>query len=303
MLFSELYSAYYNTVAEILKYAVRKELTDSKINEIVFEKAFGESSLTIPTALKTEKWQLITSDCKTPLKNEPYMPLTNLEKRWLKAISLDARVKLFDVDFTGIENVEPLFTSDMIYYYDQYADGDDFTDEGYIIRFKIILNAIKNKQPLKLKLKDRHGKPTVANVMPEYLEYSEKDDKFRLITSGCRHRKIVKLSSIIGCKPYFGEGINDSVKLEIRKANLTFTLFDGRNTLERAMLHFAHFEKTVEKVDDNYYVVNLTYDPNDETELLIRILSFGPFIKVTEPESFVNIIKERLKKQKDAGFK
>ena len=61
-------------------------------------------------------------------------------------------------------------------------------------------------------------------------------------------------------------------------------------------------EKTVEKADENHYVVTLTYDPNDETELLIRILSFGPFIKVTEPKFFVNAIKERLKLQKRCGI-
>ncbi|MGE5629050.1 MAG: WYL domain-containing protein, partial [Solirubrobacterales bacterium] len=35
----------------------------------------------------------------------------------------------------------------------------------------------------------------------------------------------------------------------------------------------------------------------DETELLIRILSFGPVIKVLAPEKFLNLIKERVMKQ------
>ncbi len=302
MLFSELYSTYYNTVAEILRHSVREELTEQKLKEIVSEKGFGESILTIPSALKSEKWQLITADYNTPLRNEPQMPLTMLEKQWLKAISLDPRVKLFDVDFSGLENIEPLFTPDKVYYYDQYANGDDYENLGYIQKFRIILKATKEKQPLKMELDDRRGKPLFVNVIPEYLEYSEKDDKFRLITSGCRFRKTINLSSVLSCKPYYGEGLKRNVKNEIKKTSVTFTLFDGRNTLERAMLHFAHFEKTVEKTDDNSYVVHITYDPNDETELLIRILSFGPFIKVTEPESFVNIIKDRLKKQKRCGI-
>ncbi len=302
MLFSELYSTYYNTVAEILRHSVREELTEQKLKEIVSEKGFGESILTIPSSFKSEKWQLITADYNTPLRNEPQMPLTMLEKQWLKAISLDPRVKLFDVDFSGLENIEPLFTPDKVYYYDQYANGDDYENLGYIQKFRIILKATKEKQPLKMELDDRRGKPLFVNVIPEYLEYSEKDDKFRLITSGCRFRKTINLSSVLSCKPYYGEGLKRNVKNEIKKTSVTFTLFDGRNTLERAMLHFAHFEKTVEKTDDNSYVVHITYDPNDETELLIRILSFGPFVKVTEPESFVNIIKDRLKKQKRCGI-
>lgn len=302
MLFSELYGSYYNTVAEILRYAVRGELSERKLQAIVAEKGFGESGLTIPQALKSGKWQLLTDEYKTPLRNEPYMPLTTLEKRWLKAISLDARVQLFGIDFSGLEGVEPLFTPDMLYYYDRYADGDDFCDEGYIARFRMILHSIKKGRAIRITTEDRRGRRTTANVMPEYLEYSEKDDKFRLITSGCRYRQVVKLSSILDCKPYFGEKIKSSVQVKIRKASVTFVLFDGRNTLERAMLHFAHFEKTVERADENRYLVHLTYDAEDETELLIRILSFGPFIQVTEPESFVNILKERLKMQKRCGI-
>ncbi len=40
------------------------------------------------------------------------------------------------------------------------------------------------------------------------------------------------------------------------------------------------------------------YDKDDETEMVIRILSFGPMIKVVQPEHFINLIKERLRKQK-----
>lgn len=39
------------------------------------------------------------------------------------------------------------------------------------------------------------------------------------------------------------------------------------------------------------------YDKDDETELLIRILSFGPMIRVIEPESFVELVRERIAKQ------
>ena len=45
----------------------------------------------------------------------------------------------------------------------------------------------------------------------------------------------------------------------------------------------------------------MTYDREDETEVLIRILSFGPMIKVIGSERFVNLIKDRLQKQKSCG--
>ncbi|MBO5840951.1 MAG: hypothetical protein J6Q86_05970, partial [Methanobrevibacter sp.] len=50
------------------------------------------------------------------------------------AISLDPRIKLFDVKFEGLDDVEPLFTPDDYCIYDKYGDGDPFEDEGYIKR-------------------------------------------------------------------------------------------------------------------------------------------------------------------------
>ena len=67
-------------------------------------------------------------------------------------------------------------------------------------------------------------------------------------------------------------------------------------------MHFAHFKKQAEKLADNRYKITVTYDKDDETELLIRVLSFGPMIKVTSPDSFINLIKERLIKQKSCEF-
>ena len=49
---------------------------------------------------------------------------------------------------------------------------------------------------------------------------------------------------------------------------------DERNALERAMLHFAHFEKQAERTDDGRYILRLKYYENDETEIVIRVLSF-----------------------------
>ena len=79
-------------------------------------------------------------------------------------------------------------------------------------------------------------------------------------------------------------------------------LYDGRNALERVLLHFAHFEKEAQRLDEKHYRVTINYRQDDETELVIRVLSFGSFIKVTEPERFVGLIKKRLEMQKSCGL-
>ena len=57
-------------------------------------------------------------------------------------------------------------------------------------------------------------------------------------------------------------------------------------------------EKQAERLDDRHYRILITYNEDDETEMLIRILAFGPVIRVKSPTDFVELMKERLLKQK-----
>ena len=107
MLFSELYSAYYNTVAAIISAAFSPDVSEKELMGYIREEAFSESVLTILPSLKSGKWPLLNDDLTPKLSNAPSMPLTNLQKKWLKAISLDPRVKLFGVDFPELSDTEP----------------------------------------------------------------------------------------------------------------------------------------------------------------------------------------------------
>ena len=303
MIFNEIYSAYYNTVAKIIACIISGSANEKTINKIVNENAFGESMLTVLPSLKSEKWQLIKADMTTPLRHIPTMPLTTIQKQWLKAISLDPRIKLFDIEFDGLDDVEPLFTSEDYYIYDKYMDGDPYEDETYIKHFRTILSALNEKQPLKIQMINRKGNIVSMTVMPQHLEYSEKDDKFRLISTGCHYGGIVNLARITTCeKCNATEYVTHHVSIE-SKESLTLRIFDERNALERTLLHFAHFEKRVERIDTKRYLVHIKYNKYDETEMVIRILSFGPMVEVIEPQDFKNLIIARLKSQKSCELK
>lgn len=302
MIFSEVYGCYYNAVAEILKHAVRQELTEKKMTQIVSEKAFSESFLTIIPALKAGKWSLLHQDLTTPLRHEPTMPLTSLQKRWLKAISLDRRIKLFGLDFGFLDGVTPLFTPDDFVVFDRYLDGDDFESETYIRHFRMILEAIKNRKKLEISYRGVKGSFRVYQCDPYRLEYSEKDDRFRVLVRSCRFATMLRLDGIESCK-VIGDAFrkNDREVLQNREY-VVLELTDERNTLERVMLHFAHFQKEAQRLDGGRYRLKIFYDSSDETELVIRVLSFGPFVEVTEPERFRNLIIDRLRKQKELNM-
>ena len=303
MIFSELYSAYYNTVAAIIARILDGEHSEKELQRIVTERAFGESALTIMPALKGEKWQLVHSDMTTALLHKPTMPLTLLQKRWLKAISLDPRFRLFGITLGGLDDVEPLFTPEDYYIYDKYSDGDDFEDPEYIRQFRVSLLAIQRGAQIKFEMVNRRGNTMFVRCRPIRLEYSEKDDKFRLVTAGWRSVATVNLSKIKSCTPYTGERTLEGEEREIKHDTVTVKILDERNALERFMLHFAHFEKQAEKFDKKNYLVKIKYSHDDEPEMVIRILSFGPMVEVVGSEDFRNLVIEKLKKQKNHGLK
>ena len=296
MLFHEIYSSYYHAAASILSEAVRGNLTGKELNSLVQEHAFGESLMTIPDGLKGERWRLLHKDFSTPLEEEPGMPLTTLEKRWMKAMLLDPRIQLFDPDMTGLADVVPLFTPDMIIYYDRYSDGDDYQNPDYVRHFRTILQALRENRNLYISFESRlHAQPKLV-VTPYYLEYSEKDDRFRLVAAGWKRRWVINLSRITECRFAYRDELMPLKAAT--KDNVIFELEDRRNALDRVLLHFSHLEKETKRLDGLRYRVSLKYDRQDETEMVIRILSFGSAIRVTEPENFIALLRERIDRQK-----
>ena len=297
MIFSEIYGSYFKAVSAILAKAVEGTLTERELTRTVLENAFGESLITIPAKLTDGSWPLLTEDFGTPLRHAPHAPLTTLEKQWLKALLLDLRVRLFDPSEEGLEDVEPLFTPDQFVYFDRYADGDDFTDPRYIEHFRMILRAMHEKCKLRVRFHGHRGTRQSYICIPYKLEYSSKDDKFRLIT-GFRNKPLtVNLSRIDSVHILEPWDESEYAQPHEREKTLVMELYDSRNALERAMLHFSDLEKETERLDDKHYRITLNYKQGDETEILIRILSFGPVLKVIEPETMVRQIRERLERQ------
>ncbi len=297
MIFSELYSAYYNTVAQILTKILDGQTDEKELREIVADYAFGESASTVLPNLKSGKWQLTAPDMTTPLLRKPTMPLTLIQKRWLKAIAADPRIRLFDAEFPSLEGIEPLFTAQDYRFYDQYADGDPFGDADYIAHFRFLLQAVKQKQTVRITMLNKQGREIYLKGVAKRLEYSLKDDKFRLLIEDCHFMKTVNLAKIISCATYHGHLPLQPFRRESKEEILVLKIYDERKALERVMLHFSHFEKQAERCGQREYLMRIRYRVEDETELVIRVLSFGHLVEVLEPSHFVDLIKERLRKQ------
>lgn len=318
-LFSEIYGCYYQIVSDILSKTDKNIISKQDMLYICDEKGFAESSLSILPKLCSGEWNFIEktgSDSYTSrLSHAPYMPATLLQKRWLKALLSDARIQLFFNDEAlselqkALSDVEPLFHPDYFYYYDRFDNGDDFTSADYQQNFRLIMRAIKDRRVIAFNYHSSKGKRSHKAALPLRLEYSAKNNRFRLIALKypTGKRTIIERYNLCGIEQssltdiLLNDVSEDALETFIHQSYdaepVHMLIKNERNALERAMLHFANYEKDTIQLDENTWECIIYYSSSMETELLIEILSFGPTVKVIAPDAFLSLVKERLQKQ------
>lgn len=63
---------------------------------------------------------------------------------------------------------------------------------------------------------------------------------------------------------------------------------------------FSYFKRTCKKTEkENTYELTVDYDKSDESEVVIKILMFGPNMKVLEPIDVSDKVNQRISKQKE----
>lgn len=306
MLFHEVYGSYYQTVSKILTRAVQGKLTKKDISKIVEKYAFAESWNNLTASLLNGDWPFLDEDMGTELIYEPEMPLTTLQKRWLKTMLADPRIRLFlnPEDVTGLEDVEPLFRQEDIYVYDRYTDGDPYENKYYIEDFRMILKAIREDHWLEITQRNRWGTEITRKVKPLYLEYSPRDDKFRLHSAGTEEHIWpgtiqTNLERILNCQIVQSDESPVLIPAELQQAELI--LSDRRGVLDRFMRLFCWLKKVTVPLEEKdgimRYHVTLYYEKTDEPELVIRLLSMGPDIEILSPETLRQETIRRVRKQ------
>jgi len=280
----------------------------------VTENGFGESALYLIPKLTEGQWGLFNKEqgCYLPVLEQPLLPMSLLQKRWLKTMLEDERISLFLTDIQiqmlseQLQDIQPLFEQKDFCYYDRYTDGDCYQDALYRENFQKMLTAIHRGEGLRILFECGTGESRSVQVLPCKLEYSVKNDCFRLLALQFRRSKeklmIIRLSRvksveltgmIAGTKPDIDQWIN----AQYEKEPVRVLIRDSRNAMERVSLKFANYKKKTRKLDEDLYECEIYYNKDNETELLIEILSFGPMLKVLGNEHFIGLIRERLEKQ------
>lgn len=315
-LFSEIYSCYYRVLRHLL--CSQNPLTIKEIYNRICQEGFEESLLSIIPKLESGAWDLFQKNGELYLsKLSPSFttPLSDLEKSYLKALLSDTRIGLFldeeqlDVLHHMLSSVPPLWRQEQFYCYDRFADGDPYQDKTYRQNFRLLLEAQKNCQYADIDYNSPKGNRVHHYYVPIRLEYSVKNNKFRLLAleQGRQKRQKIEILNIDRIRSVCltdktlpsSIDINTIIRDSYYREPLKILIVNKRNALERAMLHFANYEKNTVKINENTYECLIYYNQSMETELLIEVLSFGPMLKVVGNERFLNSLKTRLRLQRD----
>ncbi len=318
-LFSEIYGIYYDIVTKILQ---KQCITAYEINEMAQKYGFEESALQmIPKLLDGKSWRFLEKKqgkYVSKLEKSPSMPLTILEKQFLKAVIEEKRCRLFLEEEEQkrlkqlLKDVPPLFREDMFDMFDQYQDGDDFENKNYQQIFRSIHRAMRSRHIVIIKYLGGHRSEKrmlhKGMFLPLKWEYSQKDDKFRIYCikveqSGKANPMVLNMGRIVWAKqtekiwnkPVDMEKIVYGRKV---KTPIVIKITSERNAIERFLIEFSTYEKESEYDEQTgVCTVRMWYVKNDETEVLIKLLGFGPVLKVMSPPFFVKQIKQRIDKQ------
>lgn len=307
-LLSEIFGCYYKVVTEIVN---NSPLSIDEIKQIIEENGFSESCFHLLPKIETLPF-IEKRGCKyySLLENKIKLPLTNIEKSWLKAITNDVRFELFAPNYSNLifDKIEPLYNQADFKFYDKYSDGDDFNNYYYKKYFNKINAALNTKTPIKIIYKSPKNRITVNHYIPLKFEFSSKDDKFRFFAARIKNNKLIDYVSLnmgrildVRSSSETYEGSFD-VESHIQKFDQTehiiIEIYNDRNAIERFMVEFSSYRKESE-FDDSKEIctTKIYYRKTDEIEVLIKLLSFGPTLKVIGPERFLKLLKYRIQKQ------
>lgn len=307
-LFSEINCAYFNVTEKILR---RKTVTISDIRDIIGRNGFSETMLFLePELIGKNSIGLLTEQngiYTSILKNEPHIPLTEVQKRWLCAVLNDKKSSLFldreqKAELYKLLGAEPLFVGSFIRFFDRFTDGDNFEDESYIRNFRNILRSIHENRLVRISFQTRKNARVTHYFLPEKLEYSSKNDKFRVHVIRYNktqpvERGIINLSHITSSELTDITAENMLYKAPSQK-EVTVKVRNERNAVNRFMMEFAELERISDFDDETKEcTVTVKYDAKDETEILIRILSFGPVVEVIGDDGFRKLAADRVRRQ------
>lgn len=291
----------------------------SALNDNLFIKCgYMEHDAWVEGVPKDKKDYVYHMKYKTVQNTEPdlffdVIPLTAWELRWLCTILHDDKMNLFLSSNTinkllalMPDSIKPINISDIVVFDRYHSKGHKPNAEF----FQAIVSALHKCVRLQIKYKDGKGRKYKGTYCPLHIEYSKRDDRFRLYvvddaSMRVRIMNIDGITSINTCDSSFDPNDYQKILSDFLQENsdsITVEFFDTKNIPDRLLNEFAPWRKQCELIDPEakLYRFTLYYYKYDEIDVLIRLMSYGPFIRFVDKDHFINKeLMKRIEKQNE----
>lgn len=238
------------------------------------------------------------------------LPLTKIEIQWLKYCINNTKTKLF-LEENQLSKLKDIFTVEendlpisSINYYDKFKSHNEIADTGnFIDNFKKIVKAFTDEKTVKINYKSVNSSATTRSVNIGLIEYSNKDDKFRIYCKKENSVSVYNLERInsveILSDGYDRNSAEKSIKNYIlnQRKEITLEFTNVKNIPDRLLTEFTPWEKLCTRLDDRYNVT-IKYDNLDSFEIVTRLLPYGKNIKILSDTGNVKTeLENRINKQ------
>lgn len=308
-LFDDIYSAYFIAVEHVLASA---PLTKRQLHEQLFAELSEDGAVEAETKLLDGTWPLLTEKngrYYSVLEHTPSRPYTHLERAYLRALIDDPRSVLFLND-EQLESMRArlsgdtrMFSTDEFFRYDRASGGDEVSNPAFRENCQLLLGAMREDEWVRFDYLTRKNRQMSIVCRPLTMEYSGKDDRFRLhdvdaegsynihLLSAIEHVKITE-------PPELYVPVSEDAEPMRCKQPILLEIMPQRNALNRFMMQFSYLEKISEyNAETGCATVRLWYPIPDEREIIIRLLGFGASIRVREPKRVVDEMRRRIRLQ------
>lgn len=293
------------------------KLSFEEVNWLLENDAFGVSF-----EREGKKRTAFKYECSSDIEfYRDILPLTTLEVRWLKMIIIDSRMKCFlsdeqiEVVKSFIDetypNVDPLPQNAIVYFDRHIVNASEKAAER--LHIMTFTKAISKKLLVDLSFTTRIGNKINEKFKPIVIEFSKRNNKFQVQLQSCVNNKFYTVNL-----PQINYVVVDNEEFDYyqaleeyqeyrnnRERSVQIQFYDVKNMADRILTEFSPWKKyCVYDRETHIYTLEIFYQKDEELDLVIRLMGYGPSIHFVEKEhSIAREILRRYTKQRDIILK
>ena len=322
-LFHEYKNKYFHLVFTILSLA-KEGITEDEIIKLIQENGYNdyefidknrstfrekilnkclneENNLNLLKEKDGKYYPIIEKEGEIPLK----VRFTSLEKQWLKDLIENEKAKILLGEEIvnklkeNLKDVENLAYGN-IQITNRTLPEESIEDKDFREKFFTILKGILESKAIIYTNIDRNGNVYKnQRAIPIRIEYSLRDEKFRVSFYSIEEKRPVMTVMDNLTKVSLGDKVSrkdifSKIKNKYVDKPIILQVKDERSAMERFFMSFSSYERYARVIEKDVYEIELYYYSFQKEEIIRKIISLGPYVKVKSPENIVETIMERI---------